>query len=255
MDLKGQYIGTDAKMSNQARARKSSNITERAQDAGILSTEKSKYVTLADLSTEIVKRELNITSGWGKMNKYPTPDLAKAPQPVVDCEYGLIDGKYEPGEWQYCYLRDHSALPHSADSGFTPVNLQGKVTRAQAAATIFNSFFLAQSLFQIGPQLNALSNTYKNIFKDVYAQSGACKYTICIDNFSSAGDWPIVVNALGAQGMFDVAGGKGLNFRPDDYLTIDEAKIWFNNLNNKEVFLKGKIIYNPWGLGGDLGYF
>lgn len=90
------------------------------------------YVTLADLSTEVVKRRLNITSGWGKTTKVYS-DLKLTPEMEAkykDCANGIIDGKFELGEWQYCYLSQDSTFPFVPQ---TNVDLKGKIKQGDAA--------------------------------------------------------------------------------------------------------------------------
>lgn len=102
----------------------------------------SPTVTLGDLSTEIMKRKLNITSGWGKTTKvYDMIPLNKGPQPLQDCANGLIDGKLELGEWQFCYLLAKEYAPYPT-SKYTEINLKEKVTELYAAKFIAKSFQL-----------------------------------------------------------------------------------------------------------------
>lgn len=200
-----------------------------------------KYVTMADLMTEIMYRKLNLTSGWGEnKNKMPGLDLDKAPPPIMDCDAGLVDGKFELGEWQYCYLKVKS-MNEGPFMYPSPVMLQEKITRSEAAFRIFRNFFHNPSQWS---EMQTLANTYKPMYPDVNYVSGS----IDAGYQSKVMDRAIVINALAGNGMFEVAGGKGLNFRPNDYLTEDEAKIWFKNLN---TLTKGQELYNVWNYAGD----
>lgn len=108
-------------------------------DVNAYQAPQAAYVTLGDLSTEILKRKLNITSGWGKtVKEYASLDLSKGPQPLKDCANGLIDGEWELGEWQYCYLRAKGLTVLAFEDN---VDLKGKITEKDAAKLITKSFY------------------------------------------------------------------------------------------------------------------
>lgn len=121
------------------RAYQDAEETKEAQNSEFVQDPQVNYVTLSDLSIEIVKRKLNITSGWGGTTKaYPSIDLDKGPQPLKDCVNGLIDSEWELGEWQYCYLHANGL---TVIKPYDNINLKGKITEEQAAKLITKSFY------------------------------------------------------------------------------------------------------------------
>ncbi len=261
--LEGQFARRDAvnvraNERNERIVPESRDLTRlKYSDLNAYIPPEPKYVTLADLVTEITYRKLNLMSGWGEnKKKMPDLDLSKATsQKIMDCDTGLVDGKFELGEWQYCYLKKYASISP------TPAKLQEKITRGQAAVKIYQAFVLENGYsydYKNAIQLMATDNLgYENIYKDVTPKTGSETFMTYKDAeifYYDSLNHPILQRAaiivFGTYGIFDVEGWKKLNFRPNDYLTENEAKIWFKNLNS--LYLKGGQLWNPWNYLGDI---